>query len=406
MTLSDTVSQAWAGLSSYRLRSMLSSLGIVVGVATVMASLAIGEGARRTAIAEIGQLGIDNVFARSVTPPHETKLPLAPELTVDDAAAVARAVHGLDVVTVARWARTEASLEARTAPAWLLGVSSDWDHVARVQLVAGRWLASGDEQEARRVAIVGGALARRLAAPGDLLGRHVVANGELFVVVGVLQAEERQHGTRAMGAVSVDDALVVPVTAMDVRLGEGDGIDRVSEITVHVTSGSDITAATSELGRVLAHRHPATPNRYEVTTPRELLHARLRAQRTFDAVLLATGFIALLISGVGVMNMMLASVAQRAPEIGVRRAFGARRAEIVQQFTVEAALLCLSGGAVGLPLGVALSWVVSVVAGWPVAISLAGSSLALSVATVVGLAFGIYPASRAACLDPIVALRS
>jgi ABC-type antimicrobial peptide transport system permease subunit len=155
----------------------------------------------------------------------------------------------------------------------------------------------------------------------------------------------------------------------------------------------------------MARRHAGAADRYELLIPRELLRARLRAQRTFDAVLLATGFIALVISGVGIMNVMLAAVAERESEIGARRAFGARRVEIIQQFALEAALLCLAGGIAGIPVGAALALAVSLMAAWPVAISAGSIGVAVVLATVVGLAFGIYPAYRAASVDPIVALR-
>ena len=140
--------------------------------------------------------------------------------------------------------------------------------------------------------------------------------------------------------------------------------------------------------------------------PRELLQARLRAQRTFNGVLAGIGALALLISGVGIMNIMLASVAARVQEIGVRRAFGARRNEIIAQFAIEAATLCVAGGAAGLPLGVLLSWVVAIAAGWPVSVSPFAVMAALVLATGVGLLFGVYPARVAAAVDPIEALRS
>jgi ABC-type antimicrobial peptide transport system permease subunit len=203
-----------------------------------------------------------------------------------------------------------------------------------------------------------------------------------------------------------DESVLVPASVMDARIGEGDAIDRVSEIVVRVVKGADPAAVSVAVAALLRRRHAGAADRYEMVVPRELLRARLRAQRTFDAVMLATGFIALVISGVGIMNVMLAAAAEREPEIGVRRAFGARRMDIVQQFALEAALLCLAGGVAGIPVGGLLAWTVSLLAAWPVALSAGSVSLALALAVGVGLAFGIYPAYRAASTDPIVALRA
>ena len=160
------------------------------------------------------------------------------------------------------------------------------------------------------------------------------------------------------------------------------------------------------IGAIAARRHRVAPPAYEIVVPRELLKARLRAQRTFNAVLIAIGALALLISGIGIMNIMLASVAERTQEIGVRRAFGARRSEVIIQFGIEAALLCMVGGAAGVPLGAVLSGIVALTAGWPVSLSLGAIGLALALATGVGLTFGLYPAMVAANVHPIDALRA
>jgi putative ABC transport system permease protein len=406
MTAAELFDQARQGLEMHRLRATLSLLGIVVGIGTVVASLAVGEGARRAAMQDIAALGIDNVFARAVAGADNPRArAAAPELTREDAAAIQSGIAGVEGVAVTRFTRAEIVAASRTAAAAVAGVSTGWSRLANVGCARGRCLAAEDERASRRVAVLGPSLAMALAPGRDPIGLSVAVNGEVLEVVGVLQATERRASAAALQAFSPEDAVLMPISVMDAKLGEGDAMDRVSEIGVHVAQGSDVSAVSAAVEGLLRRRHPGAGDRYELVVPRELLRARLRAERTFDAVLFATGLIALIIAGVGIMNVMLASVTERKQEIGVRVAVGARRADVVAQFTLEAGLLCLAGGLIGVPLGGALSWEVSVLAGWPVTISPGGVGLALALAVAVGLAFGIYPAYLAASTDPIDALR-
>ncbi len=373
----------------------------------MVASLAIGEGARRAALADIGALGIDNVFVRAVADRGASdEAAAAPELTMADATAIDAGIGGVEMVATGRFTRAEVSVGDRHATASVAGVGPAWFRLANVECARGRCLADEDARRSRRVAVLGASLAAALAPRGDPVGLSIATGGQFYEVVGVLQASDRRPGAAALQAFNPDEAVMVPVAVMDTTLGEGDRADRVSEIAIRAAGGTDVAVVGASVARVLARRHPDASDRYELVVPRELLRARLRAQRTFDAVLLATGVIALLIAGVGIMNVMLASVTERRQEIGVRLAVGARQRDVVAQFTVEAGMLCLGGGACGVPLGAALSWAVSLFAGWPVAISVSGVALALVLAASVGLAFGIYPAYLAASNDPVEALRA
>jgi putative ABC transport system permease protein len=405
MNARELLDQARDGLVSNRLRASLSALGIVVGIGTVVASLAIGEGARRSAMADIGALGIDNVFVRAVAHADGPKSPsVAPELTIDDAFALS-GVSAIDEAASVRLVRGEVVAGTRRASAQVAGVTENWSRIANVDGVRGRWLTGEDVRTSRRVAILGSALARTVGADRDPIGLSISVNGEFFSVVGVLDASKHSAGAIALQSFGADAAVVVPISAMDQSLGAGDAIDRVSEVIVRAEPRSDVERVAKSVAGLLARRHPGATDRYELVVPHELLQARLRAQRTFDSVLLATGCIALIIAGVGIMNVMLASVTERRQEIGVRLAVGARRRDVVMQFTLEAGLLCLAGGALGVPLGALLSWIVSAFAGWPEAVSAGGVGLALVLAMSVGLAFGIYPAYLAASNDPVEALR-
>ena len=412
MTLTDVLAQARHALVAHRLRAALSSIGIVFGIATVVAALAIGEGTRRAAFDEIASLGIDNLFVRAIRaePSKDTRrLSPAPDLTLDDERAVARMLIRARSVAALRTARGEVRADTRYIETLVVGATVSWQDIVEAVIARGRWLTERDEDAKSRVAVVGAGLARTLFGSGDPVGRHVLAHGNWYQVIGVLrdrvQSPSSSSARQPIQAIHVDTALIVPISALDVRLGEGDRPDRIEQIAIRVSSADEVERASVAAASVLARRHVG-PLTYELVVPREILRARLRAQRTFDGVLLAIGGLALLISGIGIMNIMLASVAERTHEIGVRRAFGARRREVIAQFAAEAALLCVAGGVVGVPVGVVLSALVAVLAGWPVSISAGAIGLALLLATVVGLIFGVYPARLASQIQPVDALRA
>lgn len=402
----DLVGQALAALLAHRLRAALSAIGIVFGIATVVTALAIGEGARRAALWEIGALGIDNIFVQATSPPpsgDRRQQPPAPVLSMDDARVIGDTVDGVVAIAAVRSARVEIRSEERGVRrqpdqwGWLTGVTPSWSRIVNMDLAAGRWLSADDERSRRRVAVIGDTLARQVFAAADPIGARVLAGGTWFVVVGRL----RGQSARA----DAEPSLLVPLSTMDVSLGEGDTPERVQRIGIRLRGPSDVDRAAQTVSALMARRHVDAP-RYEIVVPRELLRARLRTQRAFDAVLVGIGLLALVISGVGIMNIMLASVAERVQEVGVRRAFGARRIEIVAQFAIEAATLCVAGGLVGVPLGAILSAVIAVAAGWPISVTPWAMLLALALAFGVGLGFGIYPARIAANIQPVEALRA
>jgi putative ABC transport system permease protein len=406
MILGDIFDEARRALATHRLRTMLSSAGIVFGIATVMTALAVGEGARREALADIGALGIENLYVRAVSSHSDSSdAAEAPGLGIEDATAIRQRVPHAVLVAAVRSTRGEVDAGPASVVAPILGVDATWGTIVGISLSEGRWLHPRDERARRRVAVIGARLALALFPEGEPIGQLIRTGGRWYHVIGVVAEPRGAAAPRSSIRPDLGGALIVPRSTLDMSIGVGDDVDRVSEIAIRTASADAVAEAATAVTRAIADP-TAKQQAFELIVPRELLQARLRARRTFDMLMLATGGLALLISGIGIMNIMLASVNERTHEIGLRRACGARRRDIIVQHTAESVLLCLLGSAGGVPLGALLSVGVNLVAGWPVAVSLSGFILAIALAGGVGVAFGVYPARLAADLDPAEALRA
>jgi putative ABC transport system permease protein len=402
VTNADLVREAWDSLVAHRLRTLLAILGIVAGVGTIVAALAITGGARQQALADIGALGIDNLLIRAVPDTAAHARPRAPALTLDDAAAVAVRFPRA-TVSALRPVRDTAVVSDVAVAITVAGVTSEWRQTARLALTEGRWFDA--DSASARTAVMNQTLARIVFHGEAPIGQQVLAAGEWRTVVGVLADGTDRRASHSIQGLDLDRTIFVPIGSLDVPLGDGDAGDAVDQIVMRMPAGTDVARSAPAVTALLAARHIDDQAAFEVVIPQELLRTRLRAQRGFHALLFSIGGLALLISGVGIMNIMVASVTERAAEIGVRRAFGARRSNVVLQFAAEAALLSAAGGLMGVTLGMIAVAAVAQVAGWPVAVSPEGLIASLGLALGVGLAAGAYPAHLAATLPPTEALR-
>ena len=396
----DIAAEAIRSLRADPRQSILALLGVVGGVAAIMTALAIGEGARREALAEVDGLGIDNVIVRTVDAAGGRGRAAQP-LTLDEARLLTRAVAGAAVVAPSRNIRLPFQADSRTAIVTVLGVTPEWNRVIDATISDGRWLTPAEAADHRRVIVLGSALAARAFDRGAAIGRDVKVGRDWYRVVGVLAPRsDPAAGRSSVSRVDLQEAVIAPLAAVPPRTATAGAID---EIVVRGGDAERITALAQTIRGVLARRLP--PEAVEVVVPRELVAARLRTRRAFDAVLMAIGGLVLGISGLGIMNVMLGGVARRTVEIGVRRAVGARSDDILSQFLAEAALLCAAGGVAGVPAGIAMSLLAGGLAGWRTSVSVAAVFLAIGAATAVGLVCGAYPAKIAAALTPCDALR-
>ena len=395
MTARALIELSRAGLVAHRLRSALSILGIVAGVATVITAFAIGEGAKRQAMADIGSLGIRNVY---VMPVHKDGASRAIPLVV------ARALDGVPevtAVTAVRQAVAEVAAPAHVAKVPVVGVAPSALDIMNLRIARGRWLIPGDVRLQRRVAVLGADAAVALFGRTPSVGTTVEIHGAPFIVIGLLSSASRSPSGRFDPAGSV----FVPLDVMPVKVSAADRGDSASAVIVQAREGADVERVARDIRARLA-RTAIGSDEAELVVPRALLAARLRSQRASRALLFAVGALALFISGVGIMNIMLASVSERTAEIGVRRAFGARRRDILRQFAAESVVLCSAGGLAGVPLGLCVSAVVAGLAAWPVAVSVTSLVTSVGMAVVTGVAFGLYPAHRAASITPVEAIRA
>lgn len=410
----EQIRSAWDGLSSHRLRSGLTALGVIFGVAAVVAMASIGEGARRESLRQIERMGVGNILIEEDRAKegeeHDKALEKNPEgLTIADAQALRDILP--DVVDVVPLRSGDPMVSAGGEPVKMhvVATTPGYFDLYDLRTMSGRRLVLTDEADYRRVCVLGAGARRKLFPLTPPLGRQVQMNTvdrkHIFTVVGVIAA--RSAGVSNIKGLELRDEnldIYIPLETARKRVHPPSGESELTEIVVKIRDTEQIGATAALIGRILDRRHRGVKD-FKVIVPEELLRQQQATQRIFNIVMGTIASISLLVGGIGIMNIMLASVLERTREIGIRRAVGATQADITRQFLSEAVLLSLSGGLVGVALGVGLARVISLYAGWETAVSFWAVLVAVTVAAGVGVIFGWLPARRAARLDPILALR-
>jgi putative ABC transport system permease protein len=408
MKASDALLFALENLSSRRLRTGLSTLGMMFGVAAVIAMLSIGAGAERRALAMIERLGIQNVLIKAKEVPQSERAEARKKsmgLHPRDAAAIREAIP--QVALVAPRARVEAYkviADGEKAQARIWGVSHRHTEAARLDLQEGRFFDEQDERSHAQVCVIGAGVRRDLFAAGHALGRHLKVNDLWLRVVGVLSPDAFSGaGPGSPGGGEGDGDIYLPLSTLTHKL-ERDPLDPpLDEIVVKLDRAASPPESAAVMAGLLRQLHGGVDD-YEIVVPEALLAQSRETQRIFSIVMGCIAGISLLVGGIGIMNIMLASVFEQTREIGVRRAVGALRGDIRFQFLVESFLVAGLGGACGVGLGLLISWVVASYAGWPTVVTPLAILLSTGVSGAVGLFSGLYPAVRASRLDPIEAL--
>jgi putative ABC transport system permease protein len=402
MTTRSLVQLALRGLALHKLRSTLSALGIVFGVAAVIAMLSVGEGARREILAEVGRLGINRVTVRAGSVSHTTEVEAArlqsPGLSLSDAEAIGEVCPDVESLAPIRASSEQIANGERRAEATIVATTPSFARTEELALGSGRFLADADVSDAKRVIVLGHELEALLFPYDEPVGSGVRIGGEWYSVVGALEPREVSRQGGRMTGRNLNRVGFVPLSAMPRERG------LLDEIAIRIGDAGKVRDSAKLIESVVLRRHRGAPD-FELVVPQELIAGYERARFQFNVVVGAVAALSLLVGGIGIMNIMLANVTERVREIGIRRSLGASRDDITRQFLAEALLLTIVGGIAGIALGFALAFGISIYAGWPTAVSLRAIAAALVLAAATGIGFGLYPAMQAARSSPVEALR-
>ncbi len=404
-------------LMVHKLRSFLTMLGVVFGVGSVIAMLAVGEGASKEALDQIRKLGSHNIIVSSVKPVEQQgdtrrrSFTSMYGLLYGDEHRIRETIPGVKRTAPAKILRKEGRLGERKMSLRVVGTTPDWGRLVRRDMIAGRNLTPQDADGRRNACVLTEFGARRLLATEQTIGESVRIGGQYFEVVGIVQSERGEGGAIQMPDQSIDAYIPLYVCRDyfgDIVTERTSGsrtreLVELHQIIVEAARLGDVQKVAAALENMFKRFHKKDDVR--ISVPLALLRQAEATKRTFNVVLGSIAAISLLVGGIGIMNIMLASVTERIREIGIRRAIGAKRRQIVLQFLIETVVLATVGGAIGTGVGVFIPWLITRTAGMPTVVTAYSLVLSLGISMGIGLVFGIYPAVRAANLDPIEALR-
>lgn len=411
-----------------KLRSLLTVLGIILGVGSVISMLAIGEGSKQEALSRIRELGQNNVIIRSVKPNQQAASASAASAAQSRGSVLEYGLKHSDfdrlratlptvktAVPIALVVGDAQHKHLRMANARVLGTTPEFLMVKNVRVFRGRFITFSDVYNTSNIAVLSAGAAERLFSFADPLGQAVLLGEDVYRVVGVLAPQGSGNATPgAIGQANLNDDIYVPLSCAQRRFGELQQIrttgsrsyelTQLNEITLEVASESFVSQTAAMADKLLRSSHPEAED-FEIQVPLELLQQAEHEKRIWNLVLGCIAGISLVVGGIGIMNIMLASVTERTREIGIRRALGARRSDITTQFLIETVLLSSIGGVLGVAFGLTVPLIVSYFAHIQTIVSLWSVLLSFGISVGIGVVFGIYPASRAANMDPIEALR-
>jgi len=414
------VYQQWArdaqlgmqNLLVHGMRSLLTMLGMIFGVAAVVAMLSIGAGARQKVMAFIEQMGVHNLIvnAKETTEwqAHQKVRKLSPGLTLKDYRVILDDLGGINSSTPRKQMTPSKIIpKAQQDIPNVMGVEPAYQRISGLQVMSGRFFDQDEDDRGAPVCVLGAAAKWSLFGSSNPLGQYVKVNEQWFRVIGVVSPQLSAQGDSAGApAVDVNNNIYVPLQSAFLRLEDSysDVKDEIDGIYFNLADNANIPESAQVVRAALDASHHGADD-FSIVVPAELLAEQKRTEQLFNTVMVAIASISLLVGGIGIMNIMLASILERTREIGLRRAVGARQSDIVRQFVVEATMISFAGGTIGVAFGFIISRLIAWLAGWSTIVTFSSIALAFLVSISVGLIFGIYPATKAARLDPVEAIR-
>jgi putative ABC transport system permease protein len=406
------VKMGLASLFAHKLRSLLTMLGMIFGVGAVVAMLSITAGAQKEMMSFIDQLGVNNIIveAREAVDRNELQAvrAISPGLSFRDYRAIMENVQGLEAITPRKRFKPMRVLPktAQEAPQ-LIGVLPNFTVINSLKLVGGRFFTQEEHERSAPVCVLGDSAKVNLLGYEDAIGKYVKINDTWLQVIGVLTPQlSADADVEGLQALNRNNLVIAPLNTVMRRFEDNNSYlkDEIDGIYMKVTPNTDSVETANVVRAILTATHKDAGD-FTVVVPAGLLEERRRTQFIFNIVMICIAGISLLVGGIGIMNIMLATVLERTREIGIRRAIGARQGDIVRQFLTEAVMISIVGGLIGIAFGFTLSRLIASAAGWSTVVTTSSIAVAFGVSVFIGLLFGIYPAVQAAKLDPIEAIR-
>jgi putative ABC transport system permease protein len=405
MLYGEVLRVALGALRANKLRSLLTMLGIVIGVAAVIAMVAMGTGARTAVQDRITALGTTLLTISPGQVRGSGGIVAVDErarLTMRDADALAERGRLIVAVQPEIARNFQVQYLNRNTSTSVIGTSANYPEVRKFELAAGRMFTDGENHAQKRFAVLGWQVLESLGLehPNAIIGENIRIRSIQFEVIGVLASKGQQGGWS-----NPDDQILIPINTARFRVH---GTDRLRSISILARSEAEVDQAMAEAQSILRREHkllPGTPDDFNIRNQADLLTQFAETTQVFGMLLAGIAAVSLLVGGIGIMNIMLVSVTERTREIGIRKALGATRRNVLLQFLIEAVVLCMMGGVVGVLMGAGSAIILSTFFGWNTQVAPASIVMAFVFSALVGIVFGVWPAKRAAALDPIVALR-
>jgi len=401
----------------HKLRSFLTMLGVVFGVGSVVAMLSVGEGASKEALSQIRKLGSTNIIVSAIKSTEDEQVATTHShmsiygLKYEDHQRISESFTNIKQTAPVKLMRKESRLRERSIELRVVGTTPQWFELVPRDIIAGRVILPLDQENRSPVAVLTEFGARKILATESVIGQTIRIGGDEFEIIGIVKSESGQAGNIQIPDQEID--VYIPINVA--RQYFGDIFTKVTsgtfereqvelhQIIVQADETENVEAVAAGIERMLERFHKKKD--YVVSVPLALLKQAEATKRTFNIVLGSIAGISLLVGGIGIMNIMLASVTERTREIGIRRAIGAKRRQIVFQFLIETVVLSTTGGIIGLGVGTLIPFLITIFSGMMTVITLSGVLLPLFISMTIGIVFGLYPAINAAKVDPIVALR-